>query len=307
MKKKHIPCKSKRQLTLTLSFLLLVVSCFPQEYKPLVAKENKLWSQVIYELPSFSIMTEFIKIKGDTTIDNYLYMKVFRATDENHNSWENYGFIRETNDKKVYYRADTSKQEYLFYDFSVELNDTVSLTGITSFNKKRNFTTMTFQITNIDSILIGLQYQKRVHLKSIYGSLETDQWIEGIGSLSGLLYWDGGLVGGDNYDLICFFEDDVLQYHDNDYSSCYIYTSVNNLQNENKLIEFTTDKNETLLIHNNHSKIGQLRLFNASGKLLLIQNIQGFETKICLPTGRFLIYQYQSKDGKIQTGKIVVR
>ena len=190
---------------------------------------NKLWSTVIHRLPSFTIITEYIKIEQDTIIDLENYKKVFRSTDEFQTNWVTYGYIRETLDKKVYYRKDTSLLEGLIYDFGANVNDTLYIAGINSFGSSSYFSTMPFIVCEIDSILIGGNYKRQFYMNPIFGDTMgcgIERWVEGVGSLSGILHFTDGAVGGDSFDLLCFSENDTLKYQNPSYSSCYIATNV---------------------------------------------------------------------------------
>ncbi len=211
-----------------ISFLVIILISSIAISQTLV-DTNKLWSTVIHRLPSFTIITEYIKIEQDTIIDLENYKKVFRSTDEFQTSWLPYGYIRETIDKEVYYRTDTSLQESLIYDFGANINDTLYIAGITSFGSNWYFNSMQFIVCEIDSILIGGNYKRQFHMNPIFGDTMgcgIERWVEGIGSLSGLLHFTNGTVGGDSFDLLCFSENDTLKYQNPSYNSCYILTNV---------------------------------------------------------------------------------
>lgn len=280
---------------------------FQANAKTLIS-ENKVWIQVVHKLPSFTIVTEYLKIKGDTVINQLTYKKVFQSFDKNQEIWTKFGYIRETWDQKVYYRADTSKRDYLFYDFSVKLNDIVKLATIESYYNSYKFRNLEFSVCNIDSILIDTKYRKRIQLQ--HGKNSKEYFIEGIGSLSGLLYWDGGLVGGDGYDLICFLEDNILMLHDEKYPTCYYKwpsTSIDNINEDNKLVEINPLDNGALQIHTLKNSLGKLKFFSINGELILTQDIKSPETQIYLPQSGTLIYLFISEKNEAQTGKIVLK
>lgn len=273
----------------------------------MLLSENKVWIQAVYKLPSYTGVTEYLKLKGDTLIDNFRYKKVFQSFDKDQKLWNKFGYIRETWDQKVYYRSDTSKQEYLFYDFSAQLNDIVKLTTIESVWINQYFREMTYTVSKIDSVLIDNTYLKKIQLDS-YGYF--DYCIEGIGSMSGLLYWDAGLVGGDNYDLICFWEDSVLKFHDDNYQDCYFEyhrASVEELNSTNQYIEIFSRDKGVMQIHTLKSSSGELKLFNTNGELILKQEIKSPETQICLPFNGLIVYQFISNKNETQTGKVIVK
>jgi hypothetical protein len=296
-------------------YCLISICLLPSSYvfSQNFISENKVWIQVVYKLPSFTAVTEYLKIKGDTLINKLNYKKVFQSFDKNQVIWNNFGYIRETLDQKVYFREDSSKYDYLFYDFSVELYDTIQLTTISSFNKGSHLQYISFIVSNIDSVKLENQYRKRIHLGSINSpdiNLYGEYIMEGIGSLSGLLYLDDGTTGGDNYNLICLLDNDILIFHDEKFPTChykYPSTSINYLNEDNKLIEIILFDNGALQIHTLINSLGELRLFNANGELFLKQEINSPETQICLPQSGIYIYQFINEKNEAQTGKVMVK
>ena len=201
-------------------FILILVFTTTVSLAQHLVSENRLWTQLVYKLPSFDIITESLKIEGDTVINEHLYKKVLQSKDDYLENWNEYGFIRETVDEKVYFRTDTSNQEYLIYDFSVLLNDTIEIFSIISFNSETELRKFNLKVTDIDSILIDNEYRKQFHFINLVAPNTSSEYcVEGIGNMSGLLYWDVGLTGCDNYNLVCYYEDSVLKYHDNNYAS----------------------------------------------------------------------------------------
>ena len=222
-----------------------------QTYYPYV-DTNKVWS--IYwdysaEGCPWLNYTYYIKFSGDTNINGKNYNQVKRSNDSLQVSWFNSGYIRETLDKKVYYILNSSDTtEKLFYDFDVSIGDTLQ-----SYN-------CPVIINNIDSVLIGNHYRKRVNYDGY-----TAAWIEGIGSLKGFgtegicVPWVGGIRT-----LLCFTENDTLKYTDPYYSFCYhgtlsingqgklndILTIFPNPASDHITLKFSQDTNATIKIYN---------------------------------------------------------
>ncbi|MFH2143751.1 MAG: T9SS type A sorting domain-containing protein [Bacteroidota bacterium] len=208
----------KKQLISLLFFLSTTVIFFQE-----IVDTSKMWGTAIHRLPSFTIITEYIKFNQDTVIDTNTYKKVFRSTDEFQSNWIPYGYIREAIDKKVFYRTDTSSQEYLIYDFEANINDTIDVTSIYSYSNSWCLSNLPFIVDSIDTIFFAGQDRRQYYLFSNYGGSVTEIWLEGIGSIHGILHnWDGS-VGGDGYDLLCYWENEVLKYHNSIYSECYWY------------------------------------------------------------------------------------
>ncbi len=270
-----------------------------------LVSENKLWSNVIQYRTNPNIGSEFLKLSGDTVIDKSIYKEVLRSTDEHQSTWNCYGFIRNTLEQKVYYRTDTSKQEYLLYDFSAQLNDTLKLYRL-STGRKQELKELTFRVSKIDSIVIGNKYRKQFEITSLNEPDNKEYFIEGIGSLNGLLYWNGGFAGMDEYELNCYFEDSVLIYHNEEYPSCYYtWTSAEQISKDEPLINIIPVGNETVIVRSLNGG-GRLQIYDITGKTILQKTLKSDETQICLPASGVYICHFKGDNGKFQIGKFVV-
>ncbi len=123
---------------------------------------------------------------GDTAMDGFTYKRiqeVFVMTSSNGccnpPTDLGTGYIREdTITKKVYWRGGEMAQDSLLYDFDVQVGDT--LTGY------MGSCDMTWTVGSIDSILIGLNYRKRINYEVSFDPGIQFSIIEGIGSTYGL-------------------------------------------------------------------------------------------------------------------------
>lgn len=181
---------------------------------------------------------------GDTIINGEAYTKIIRS---GVNYWQNpqgfctfqitnyfgeyVGAVRNDSlNKKVYIIPVDSISEKLLYDFDLNnILDTIPPNILTEDN-------IAFWIMDIDSILIGDDYHRRIKYCPIdqilfdYGCL-----IEGIGSEFGLFgNWTGGLYGtlGYNYEcgsyLICFKQSNQTTYPDTNFQCNTVITGFQN-------------------------------------------------------------------------------
>jgi len=126
------------------------------------------------------------------------------------------GYIREDATKKVYFKSSVNEQERLLYDFSLNVNDTLNyIIGDSLWSD-----TCKLFLNNIDSLFVGNKYIKQYHFIPI-NALSEDTWIEGVGSLKGILYPEQCLTGLYS-ELLCFSENDTLKYINTTYNTCYI-------------------------------------------------------------------------------------
>ena len=166
--------------------------------------------------------TSQYRLGKDTIIGDYTYSKFTSRTS-----------VRFTNDKKVYvyyegfddndpYTEDLPTGEYLAYDFSAKVGDTLEVfSGIGTYS--------TYPCV-VDDVQIDSETNLRTMTLHKICRIEDDgffeeyddmemTWIEGVGSPEGFLisYRPCGWVGGGTYALLCAYQDDELKYTDSFY------------------------------------------------------------------------------------------
>ena len=173
------------------------------------------WNVMFFDGMRFdeTASTSQYRLGKDTIIGDYIYSKFIPGT-----------FVRFTDDRKVYvyhegfddhdpYTEDLPTGEYLAYDFSAQVGDTLEVfSGVGTYStypcvvddvqidSETNLRTMTLhKICRID--------------EDEYDDMEMT-WIEGVGSPEGFLisYRPCGWVGGGTYALLCAYKDDELKY-----------------------------------------------------------------------------------------------
>jgi hypothetical protein len=240
------------------------------QYNTQLIDSTKIWS--ILDQPCEGCGGEmysfFIKVQGDTTLNALNYTKIYQALDEYMLEWDLYGFIREEENK--FYLRNMVGEEGLAYDFSVNIGDTVEINNpFVAFPVEA-------VVTNIDSIYIepSGENRKRFHLlEDQY--YDDEYWIEGIGSLAGLTVSGSDLTqltGGENFNLLCYMEDDVLLYKYSEACLCY-YPMVNIPEKSNDEIVITFYPNPVydvshLMIQNPENKNCAISIRNVSGQLI---------------------------------------
>jgi hypothetical protein len=118
--------------------------------------------------------------------------------------------MRETTDHKVYLLGLFGLTEHLIYDFNMNVHDTTYLWG----------QSMPFIADTVDSVqVLTGEYRKRIVI-STPTFPGNDQWIEGVGSVYGLIYSVENTMVGETDTLICMSQNDVLIYHDVAVSTC---------------------------------------------------------------------------------------
>ena len=168
-------------------------------------------------------------LANDTIINGQTYTSVNYYWTLEESKVYKIAHVRFSEDKKVYALMDDT--EYLVYDFSVQVGDTIE-TIVGAFSGSMLQQLLVHQI-DID----GATNRKTITLYPIC-RIEDDeydedwvylwdccpvQWIEGVGSTDGFLmgYPPCGWVGGIGHKLLCAYKNDELQYINDLYQDDY--------------------------------------------------------------------------------------
>ena len=217
-----------KKLSLTLLGLALY-SCTFAQFKYFFPDSNSY----------FSVSWMKFWFEGDTTIGDFQYKKVYMQSHDSiadFNKASYFAALREdTIAEKVYFRLprDCDNDEYLLYDFDVNVGDTVSFYSL--WNVWCPYIREHI-VESIDSILIGDYYRKKINCY-----INGESWIEGIGSTNGIFFpgWFDVIERMDWTMLLCVHIDEELIYHTY-YNTCYIRECggghIN--ENKNKLLSF---------------------------------------------------------------------
>jgi len=212
--------KAKQRL-----FLILIILPFTLQAQEALLYADRLWTMVQVQCQEEGNVysSHYLKPGPDTLIDGNIYTHLQYSDDEPQSLWYDYGgFIRETQDGKVYYRL-TGIKESLIYDFSASLGDTVVI-----INPELIPEPLHMVVIEEDSVLLEDGWHRRMKLEdNDYPGVET--WIEGVGSVSGLvksgLAAFGSSCGG--FELLCTSNTGFIIYKNSKYPSCwYVSTKI---------------------------------------------------------------------------------
>ena len=222
-------------LLISLSIFIGMNNCISQSQNSFV-KDNKKWNiYEFYKTTKEHRETYQIKLEGDTIINDFKYYFVFQGTDLNEDvSWIRMGFIREDTTQKVFFLYND--HEYLLYDFSVKVGDTLEIYN--TYRKKPKIPInehCKLIVSEVDFVFIKKQ-RKRIILHQICSSSAKSVWIEGLGDLNGIFHSSlefsicnakdigvvGHKMGGALYRLQCVYENDTLIYKNKSFNKCII-------------------------------------------------------------------------------------
>jgi len=249
----------------------------------------------------------YTKITGDTTINEIQYKMVLTSSDSMLNDWSVAGFIRDVG-QKVFYRQKNVETDCLLYDFGCSEGDTLNLNC---------WCTDSLTHFKVDSIrflpVMGIN-RKHIYLSYLNNS-SNEIWIEGIGSLSGLLNGGGrgNCMTGFHEGLLCCSKNGEKIYQYSKFADCNIGSLINNSEynNLNQLLSlYPNPANNKITISNPSSiSIKKIELIDFSGRIVqLWEASQLFENTLNIqqiPPGIYLLKA--TTDTGIKTGKLVVQ
>lgn len=288
----------KKTTILSLLFLI-IVSASSQT----LVDTNKTWN--VYSSINFgALTTTSYKFDGEITIDDITYKVLWRTNDSTRADWHEYSYLRQGGDKKVYQRMSFQEQEYLLYDFDLEAGETFQ--GQTMYNT----CPVSLTVESIDSVsLENGEKRKRITFE---GYPEQYVWIEGIGSLNGLLEPAHDQCVADlTFGLLCFTEDGILKYNYPYLESCYVNTvDIDDLDNSLSLKATPNPFSNSLQIDFNYTSSNEyaMRLVNAMGLLVRSKEIHSGHLVIStskIPSGMYFIHLLEN--GKLVGTKKVVK
>ncbi len=212
----HRVLNNRLRLILTLVIIAAFTYLRSQAYPiPAIGAE---WNNTIIQTATLGPTqgTSRIEINGDTIINDIAYSKLFTTWGSSYyqtgqcefdlfgsgliNRYE--GAIRTDENYKVSYFPQGETDSIILYDFSLSVGDSVLISE--SNNPYYAY------VLEIDTILIADNPRKQLTMKGMYGW--DDIWIEGIGSLYGLLTTEFRFWEFHDYELTCYEENDIPLY-----------------------------------------------------------------------------------------------
>lgn len=277
--------------------------------------EDMLWSTAIGpggNCGNFFCWSYYTKIEGDTSINEIQYKKVKTSNDSFMDKWTNKGFIREEKQQYIF-RKINSETECLLYDFGCSVGDTLNLNCSCLDNSL-------FKVDSIKYLPVLGEERKHIYLTylindSIKGP--TEYWIEGIGSITGILNGGGHgncMTGGGEM-LLCCLKNKVEIFHATDYDNCFLGQKIVN----SALVSHVNDRilktgpnpaTDRIIISNpGNIKIRKIEIIDLSGRV--VQNWAGLglrenvlQLKNILP-GIYLVKM--ETDFGVKTEKLVIQ
>ena len=189
-------------------------------YHPVV-EDGKQWN-VLFSYPwtppePQHKYTDIYKIEGDTLLDGVPYKMMYATRNENLTGWNLWGFIRETEDGQVFSRRPSTSDEQLLYDFSMEVGDTICMCDY-------GYDECCMVVIEKGEIIVNGEPRQQIVLEYPFGNGVEEVWIEGIGSLFGIVDSGSLFLTGGSTNLLCYYEDGDLIWQNTTpgYDECYM-------------------------------------------------------------------------------------
>ena len=311
--------KGIEKITVFLTAYLIVCNVTAQEYQYVPFPDsNAVWSEVYWKPISEPyprwVYNKYALFNEDTVINGITYHKLFH-TNASEITLENskpIGGIREDSLRRVIVNSSLFElvpevEEVIVFDFSLNTGDTIWQDPDSNHTVIANISGDKLVVTDIDTLLINNTTRKVFSF-----DIPWIHWIEGIGSVKGLLFPSGGLpTNGMDNDLVCMHQNDTLLYYNSDYDGCvpsFVIDGVPLLPNLNVKVYPNPVTNG--MVYFDNLDFETLELFDIKGNRIREETIKGlsiFKLKIpCLSPG---VYTYRlTTKGLVPTqGKLIIQ
>ncbi len=273
---------------------------FSQDYYPLI-EENKTWNVISVILvgpyqwdTTYSTIT--YEFSGDTIIDSQTYLKLYESNEEFPANWNLWCYMREDNDKRIWYRRDSDDDEMLMYDFSVEAGDSV-LVGL--------FEPVYLTIDSINTIYINQADRKKYWLSCKTMPEYRETWFEGVGSNKGLCWGSSVYIVGGWCWFLCMSENEELIYMNPNYEACYLITEINEIDKPTIKIYPNPVKNLFRIENIKNIEIESISLTNINGQIIKRFDSRKTQLDISEITSGLYFLKISYKNGEL-TKKIMI-
>lgn len=269
--------------------------------------QNKKWYNHIHLYESFETTTEVLAFSYDTTINDTIYKKLLKGYHGVDPPGTNGGFLREEAGE-VYYRINASGPEKLIYDFSISPGNSIEVGNYLSFSNELEDLLLicdSIRPENYDDVTRQTIYLSSEHMPGY----NSEIWIEGLGSKSGLLHNYAGKVGGDSYDLGCVKYSDELIYKRDELLDCIIIALGLNAFDANTGSVFPNPARlDQLITIQYQEEFQRFELYNIMGEVEQVEYVNRYKNtfKLNVSAGLY-IYRVLNSDRKtVFKGKLQV-
>lgn len=276
-----------------MKLFLFVLSIFPVALiaqQPSFPDSNVVFVNSFYqELPFGQIgwpyqlveVTNFCVDDSDTLIANDTFKKVIKCPEQVY-----HGAYRSEN-RKVYFVPKDSTNQFLLYDFSVEVGDTIPQVYFEYFYGDGMFLT-DYVIYHIDTIFVNGNPHKRIN----------DNWVEGIGNLQGFLLEPFFNISQYRVELTCMSIENTVYFPMQDVIPCPLDLAVSDVILPK--IAISPNPTSDKLIIEGINDAAEINVINAQGKTVDFRRLSTHELAVSdLVAGVYFVQVTQNKQSAI--------
>lgn len=202
----------KKIILHTIVSLLMAVLSVAVQAQALV-QPGKQWHVYTPGTCQCAYYTEILYVQGDTLIHDKTYSKLWRSDDSLRTVFL-YRHLRQAEGKVWMYNAATQR-EHKLYDFSKAVGDTMHIVNAVCEDQQQ-----VMKVLAVDALSYDGVAHRRLRLQNMLTAAE-DIWVEGLGSLNGLVYPAYQSCSESSWSLWCMFQDKVLTYKAPHTTLCY--------------------------------------------------------------------------------------
>lgn len=209
----------KNKIGIAVILVLLSVSNVAGQCNEMLVDTTKKWSALTSgQFPWHFYYSYAHRFANEITIGDKTFREVLYSEDPQYAFWTPVGLVYEDNESRVFAYDFVSDTIRLLYDFGVRQHDTIKFHFFQGYHYMGNYF-ITAHVDSVDSVFFADKYRKRIQMTYIYDKkyFGSETWIEGIGSLLGVMNTGKGDWVGTADELLCYWEKGVLKYG----SYCY--------------------------------------------------------------------------------------
>ena len=263
-------------------FLLLIPNYFLGQNVFPDYKDNPNWIINEHE----NVYSKKIKdaFKGDTLLCGKRY-SIYKT-------YEKIFYIYSDSLRTIFKNStDCNAKEYVAYDYTKNINDTLILGNFGFLSIKSD----TFKMLITNKKNINVNGVSSIQLDLIYKIQNIERqmtWIQGIGSLSHPFFSFHCM--SDNcdmsYNLICFSKNNTTLYKNDLFENCDTFNNISNYHNKTNLIFYNSEQNTLQRIKNEELIDIEIQLMDQNGRILFKEKFQKQQSQFHFPKFNSGIY-----------------
>lgn len=269
-----------------------------------IVDTNKIWSVITsYASPNggWGVGTSSYKLAADSIINEQKYFKVYEKRDTLDTPWIFNKVLLRQDSLKVYIKQE-SGAERLLYDFSLQVDDIIMQSNM-FFNEQE------WYVKEVTYAMMDGKMRKIIILDSEFG-WEKDVWIQGIGSMFGILT-PGNLVYDLETKMLCVHKNDQLIYSNSEFDGCYIrIVGIEDQIADNDINIYPNPVSDKLHINfeNEPAKKAEIRIYSCQGRLIKTKAV-GENSQIDIDFSQFksglYLMHYSNVNGNVFIKQII--